>query len=60
MSTHERLHARPATISAEERRAIRARMLTINLLGIALAGIAFLVWRVNDLAHAVHQLNTGS
>jgi hypothetical protein len=48
-----------ATVSAEERRAIRARMLIINLLGLALAAIAFLVWWVNELAHAIGQLPTG-
>ena len=59
MNANQNTTDKVATVSAEERRAIRARMLIINLLGLALAAIAFLVWRVNELAHAIGQLPTG-
>ena len=59
MNANENTTGKVVTVSAEERRAIRARMLIINMLGLALAAIAFLVWRVNELAHAIGQLPTG-
>ena len=59
MNANENTTDNVATVSTEERRAIRARMLIINMLGLALAAIAFLVWRVNELAHAIGQLPTG-
>ena len=59
VNANENTTNKVATVSAEERRAIRARMLIINMLGLALAAIAFLVWRVNELTHAIGQLPTG-
>jgi hypothetical protein len=59
VNANENTTGKVVTVSAEERRAIRARMLIINLLGLALAAIAFLVWRVTELAHAIGQLPTG-
>jgi hypothetical protein len=59
VNVNENTTDKVVTVCAEERRAIRARMLIINMLGLALSAIALLIWRVNELAQAIGQLPTG-
>ena len=59
MSASENPTTKAATVSPEERRAIKRQLVLRYGLALMLGAIVFLIWRVNELAHAVDQMQFG-
>ena len=59
MSARHRPAAKAATVSPEERRAIKRQLMLTHALALMLIAIAFVAWRVNELAHAIAHLQAG-
>jgi hypothetical protein len=59
VSAGNRPAAKAATVSPEERRAIKRQLMLTHALALMLIAIAFVAWRVSELSHAVAHLQAG-